>query len=59
MAAATPPTLDPRSSEEQLERLVAAIAPWLLELPGWGRSAPLRSYATWILRAGNLQGETA
>jgi hypothetical protein len=24
----------------ELERLVAAIAPWLLELSGWGRSAP-------------------
>jgi transposase len=28
----------------ELDRLVAAIAPWLLELPGSGRSAPLRSW---------------
>jgi transposase len=28
----------------ELERLVAAIAPWLLELPGSGRSAPPRSW---------------
>jgi hypothetical protein len=28
----------------ELERLVAAVAPWLLELPGWGRAAPPRSW---------------
>ena len=28
----------------ELERLVAAVAPWLLELPGWGRSAPRRCW---------------
>jgi hypothetical protein len=28
----------------ELERLVAMVAPWLLELPGWGRAAPPRCW---------------
>jgi transposase len=28
----------------ELDRLVIAVAPWLLELPGWDRSAPPRCW---------------
>jgi hypothetical protein len=36
----------------ELDRLVAAIAPWLLELPGVGRSAPPRSWSAGRTLAG-------
>jgi transposase len=35
-----------------LERLVAAVAPWLLELPGVGRSAPPRCWSAGRMLAG-------
>jgi transposase len=28
--------------EAEIKRLARAVAPWLLELPGWDRSAPPR-----------------
>jgi hypothetical protein len=41
-APIAPPPAEALELEGEIGRLVAAAAPWLPELPGWGRSAPPR-----------------